>query len=135
LPKPAADTRRASVRFERAVLERVEASPRFHDATAASGLGAPRHDPPLPVVNHLIAGIWPGSGVAVLDYDRDGFEDLFVADGMRSILYRNDGHGRFADVTEAAGLAASATEGIAATGVAAADTDGDGFPDLFLTNA
>jgi len=123
------------VRFERALSDRVERSPRFRDATASSGLGAPRHDPPLPLVNHLIAGIWPGSGVAVLDYDRDGFEDLFVADGVRSILYRNDGRGHFTDVTERAGLAKSDHEGIAATGVAAGDVDGDGYPDLFVTDA
>ncbi len=124
-----------SLKLERPLWNRVETSPRFHDATADAGLGAPRHDPPLKLVNHLIADIWPGSGVAVLDYDRDGFEDLFVADGLRSILYRNDGHGRFTDVTERAGLAKSASEGIAATGVAAADVDGDGYPDLFVTNA
>jgi len=126
---------RASLRFERQLWNRVEPSPRFRDATAASGLGAPRHDPPLKLVNHLISDIWPGSGVAVLDYDRDGYEDLFVADGTRAILYRNDGQGHFTDVTEKAGLAKSADEGIAATGIAAADVDGDGFPDIFVTNA
>jgi hypothetical protein len=123
------------VQFEQPLWERVETLPRFHNATADAGLGAPRHDPPLKKVNHLIADIWPGSGVAVLDYDRDGYEDLFVGDGVRSILYRNDGRGHFTDVTEQAGLAKSSTEGIAATGVAAADVDGDGYPDLFVTNA
>jgi hypothetical protein len=125
-------------------LERSEARPRFHDGTAEAGLGAPRHDPPFGLTNRLIADIWPGSGVAVLDFDRDGAEDLFVGDGVRSILYRNDGHGRFTDVTVAAGLAKSAAEGtaatgaaggIAATGVAAGDVDGDGYPDLFVTDA
>ena len=125
----------AAARLERPLWNRIETSPRFHDGTAEAGLGAPRRDPPLKLVNHLIADIWPGSGVAVLDYDRDGYEDLFVADGVRSILYRNDGTGRFTDVTEKAGLAKSADEGIAATGVAAGDVDGDGFPDLFVTNA
>ena len=126
---------RVTVAFEAPLWNRTEASPRFHDATADAGLGAPRHDPPLKLVNHLLSDLWPGSGVAVLDFDHDGFEDLFVADGVRSILYRNDGHGRFTDVTERAGLAKSATEGIAATGVAAGDVDGDGYPDLFVTNA
>ena len=131
----AAGASRASLRFERPLWNRVETSPRFHDATADAGLGAPRRDPPLKLVNHLLADLWPGSGVAVLDYDQDGYEDLFVADGVRSILYRNDGRGHFTDVTEKARLATSATEGIAATGVAAGDVDGDGYPDLFVTNA
>ena len=99
----------ASVRLDAPLGERVESAPRFHNATAEAGLGAPRQDPPLPLTNHLISDIWPGSGVAVLDFNRDGAEDLFVADGVRSILYANDGHGRFVDVTERAGLAKSAT--------------------------
>jgi FG-GAP-like repeat len=103
------------VALEAPLWNRVETSPRFHDATAASGLGAPRRDPPLKLVNHLIADIWPGSGVAVLDYDGDGYEDLFVADGVRSILYRNDGTGRFTDVSVQAGLAKSADEGVSST--------------------
>jgi hypothetical protein len=134
------ETRGASApRFSVSVIsagpDRTEVAPRFHDATAESGLGAPRDDPPYKLTNHLISDIWPGSGVAVLDYDRDGAEDLFVADGIRSILYANDGRGHFTDVTEKAGLAKDATHGIAATGVAAGDIDGDGYPDLFVTDA
>jgi enediyne biosynthesis protein E4 len=121
--------------LHRVVSERQNATPRFHDATAEAGLGAPRRDPPLKLTNRLIRDIWPGSGVAVLDFDGDGFEDLFVADGVRSILYRNDGRGHFTDVTVAAGLATPDGRGIAATGVAAGDVDGDGFPDLFITDA
>ncbi len=117
------------------ISERSEARPRFHDATLAAGLGAPRRDPPQRLTNRLIDGIWPGSGVAVLDFDGDGAEDLFVGDGVRSILYRNDGRGHFTDVTERAGLASSGSAGIPATGVAAGDIDGDGFPDLAVTDA
>ena len=124
-----------SVTLDRVLEERSNATPRFHDATAEAGLGAPRRDPPLKLTNRLIADIWPGSGVAVLDYDGDGYEDLFVADGVRSILYRNDGRGHFTDVTVQAGLATPDGKGIAATGAAAGDVDGDGFPDLFVTDA
>ena len=134
VPEPAAIPVRVSVSLVRPLEERSNASPRFRDATADAGLGAGRNDPPLKLTNRLIAGIWPGSGVAVLDFDGDGFEDLFVADGVRSILYRNDGTGHFTDVTERAGLAPGG-RGISATGVAAGDVDGDGFPDLFVTDA
>jgi hypothetical protein len=134
-PSPPGQGSRYSLRLEAGLWNRIETNPRFHEATVDAGLGAPRHDPPLTKVNHLIADIWPGSGVAVLDYDLDGNEDLFVGDGVRSVLYRNDGQGHFTDVTEKAGLAKSSTEGIPATGLAAGDIDGDGFPDLFVTNA
>ncbi len=115
--------------------DRIESRPRFHDATLEAGLGATRRDPPQKLTNRLIDGIWPGSGVAVLDFDQDGSEDLFVGDGVRSILYRNDGRGHFTDVTVQAGLAATESSGIAATGVAAGDVDGDGYPDLLVTDA
>jgi hypothetical protein len=127
--------RTTKVRLTRVVVEKHESIPRFRNATAAAGLGALRRDPPVAGTNRLIAGIWPGSGVAVLDFDRDGDEDLFTGDGVRSILYENDGSGRFTDVTERAGLAASKESGVAATGVAAGDVDGDRFPDLFVTDA
>jgi hypothetical protein len=123
------------VRLTRVLVERYETSPRFRSATAEAGLGAPRRDPPQRATNRLIAGIWPGSGVAVLDFDRDGDEDLFAGDGVRSILYENDGAGRFTDVTERAGLATSNESGTAATGVAAGDVDGDRLPDLFITDS
>ncbi len=110
--------------------ERRESRPRFRNATAEAGLGAPRNDPDQPrLVNHLIEGIWPGSGVAVLDIEGDGKLDLFVGDGRSSILYRNDGCGHFANVTEAAGLS-----GVPSTGVLAFDFDGDGHEDLFVTD-
>ena len=110
--------------------ERRESRPRFRDATAEAGLGAPRNDPDQPrLVNHLIEGIWPGSGVAVIDLDADGVLELFVGDGRSSILYRNDGCGHFTNVTEAAGLS-----GVPATGVLAFDFDGDGREDLFVTD-
>jgi len=115
--------------------DRIESLPRFHDATLSAGLGAPRRDPPQKLTNRLIDGIWPGSGVAVLDFDQDGDEDLFVGDGVRSILYENDGLGHFTDVTVRAGLARADGSGIPATGVAAGDIDGDGYPDLAVTDA
>ena len=81
-----------------------------------------------------------GSGVAFFDYDQDGDQDLFLvnfdhwqhppgAPPATQALYRNDGRGHFEDVSEQAGLAIQAR----GMGVAIADYDGDGWPDLFLT--
>src|SRR5207245_9379668 len=48
-----------------------------------------------------------GMGVAVGDYNNDGFPDIFVTSYGRSILYRNNGNGAFTNVTEKAGLPTS----------------------------
>src|SRR5581483_1208266 len=53
-----------------------------------------------------VAGGGYGQGVAVGDYDGDGFPDLYVTQYGRSILYHNNGDGTFTDVTEKAGVAA-----------------------------
>ncbi|MDX1503639.1 MAG: CRTAC1 family protein, partial [Thermoanaerobaculia bacterium] len=73
------------------------------------------------------------------DYDLDGDDDLFFVDGgelpgyegepARSRLLRNDGPGRFVDVTETSGLAVAAY----GSGATAGDADGDGDLDLYVT--
>ena len=85
-----------------------------------------------------------GSGAAWLDYDRDGWPDLFVANisgplsetdeelarsEAHAALYHNDGDGTFTEVSERAGLDLRAR----ANGVARGDFDGDGWTDLFVT--
>ena len=80
-----------------------------------------------------------GSGCAFLDYDRDGWQDILLVNGMdwpghkrqRSTLrlYRNNRNGTFTDVTRAAGLDVE----LYGMGVAVGDFDNDGFPDLFIT--
>jgi hypothetical protein len=81
-----------------------------------------------------------GGGVAILDYDDDGWPDVFLVNGARlaaasseaaprSHLYRNNGDGTFADVTEKAGVGASGW----GQGVCAGDYDNDGHVDLFVT--
>jgi hypothetical protein len=71
-------------------------------------------------------------GVAVADYDRDGWPDLLVTGYGRLALFHNepDGKGgrRFVEVTHAAGL----DENLWSTSAAWADLDGDGFPDLYV---
>ena len=115
----------------------------FEDATQRAGVGDPA---------------WSSSSVFV-DYDGDLDLDLFVANyvvwsadrerpclgpnGLRNYcnpaeyppaadtLYRNEGNGRFVDVSEAAGLRSVAGPGL---GVVAADLDGDGLVDLYVAN-
>jgi len=69
-----------------------------------------------------------GMGVAVGDYDGDGFPDLYVTQYGRSILYHNNGNGTFTDVTEKAGVAAPGW----ASSAAWFDYDNDGRLDLFV---
>ena len=75
-----------------------------------------------------LAGIGYSTGVAVGDYDNDGFEDLFVAGYGRSTLYHNNGDGTFTDVTAAAGVAGSGWM----TSAAWVDYDNDGRLDLVV---
>ena len=72
-----------------------------------------------------------GMGVAVGDYDNDGFPDLFVLGYGRCILYRNNGDGTFADVTQRAGVA---NAGRWASSAAWFDYDNDGCLDLIIAN-
>ena len=67
-----------------------------------------------------------GMGVAVGDYDGDGFPDLYVTQYGRNILYHNNGDGTFTDVTEKAGVAASGWSSSAVW----FDYDNDGRLDL-----
>jgi hypothetical protein len=114
----------------------------FVDVTAASGTGDPG---------------W-GTGAAFVDYDNDGDLDLYVANymdfrldrnqecrqsqvraycgpttypGQSGVMYRNDGAGRFQDVTRAAGLYTTAGRQLAPV---FCDYDGDGDQDLFVAN-
>jgi len=69
-----------------------------------------------------------GMGVAVGDYNADGFPDLYVTQYGRSILYRNNGDGTFTDVTVTAGVAAPGW----ASSAVWFDYDNDGRLDLFV---
>jgi len=81
-----------------------------------------------------------GPGCAFLDYDNDGWMDIYLVNSgpcdfytpphpPRNALYRNNRDGTFTDVTEKAGVTGNAY----GMGVAIGDYDGDGFPDIYLT--
>lgn len=81
-----------------------------------------------------------GSGVALIDYDRDGYPDIFLVNGSRlegfgrdsaptNHLFHNNHDGSFTDVTAQAGIASSGW----GQGVCVGDFNNDGFDDLFVT--
>jgi hypothetical protein len=75
-------------------------------------------------------------GVAIGDYDNDGYEDIFVAGVYRNTLYHNNGDGTFTDVTEKAGLALPDKQygPLWSVGAAWVDVNNDGLLDLFVVN-
>ena len=123
------------------VLYRNEGGQRFSDITRAAG---------------VVAGGWSVSA-GFLDYDNDGLLDLFVVrylkydlqhnilcglplhtycrpdryQGATNLLFHNEGHGRFRDVSRESGIGAHTGNGM---GLAFEDYDDDGFTDIFVAN-
>ena len=94
---------------------------RFEDVTRKAGLLDPTSK---------------GLGLAILDYDQDGWPDIFLAnDTERNKLYRNDSDGTFTEEGTLAGVAFS-EDGVARAGmgVDAADYDRTGYPSILITN-
>jgi enediyne biosynthesis protein E4 len=87
----------------------------FTDVTAAAGLS--------------VAGNNYGMGVAVADYDNDGFSDIYVTNYGRNVLYRNARDGTFIDATEQAQVAGGGWS----VSAAFLDYDNDSRLDLFVT--
>ena len=120
---------------------------RLVDVTADSGIDF-RHENSPTTQKYLIETM--GGGVAVLDYDNDGWLDLFFTNGaplsdpmppdarprktdrFANRLYRNRRNGSFLDVTRAANVDGVANSGYG-MGVAVGDYDNDGFADLYVT--
>ncbi len=108
----------------------------FTDVAAHAGLRAPIVYGPLDHMDYILESI--GCGVAFLDYDNDGWLDIFLLSGTRreepvegatNRLYKNNRDGTFTDVTAKAGLTRQGW----ACGVTVGDYNNDGFEDLFLT--
>ena len=83
-----------------------------------------------------LTGIGYDVGVAVADYDNDGWPDLFVAGVHRNTLYHNNGNGTFTDVTEKAGLNKPDPKfgPLWSVGGVWVDVNNDGLLDLFVVN-
>jgi enediyne biosynthesis protein E4 len=108
----------------------------FVDVAAAAGLTLPTVYGGEAVNKYIIES--DGCGCAFLDYDNDGWMDIFVLSGTRlegppagasNRLYKNNRDGTFTDVTEKAGLQFVGW----ANGVCVADYNNDGFDDIFCT--
>jgi hypothetical protein len=112
----------------------------FADITKAAGLDKFRHRSGTPEKLSIIDA--PGSGVALLDYDNDGWLDIYFVNGStvaamrgiepapRAALFRNNHDGTFTDVTAKAGVMNERW----GFGAAVADYDNDGWPDIYVSN-
>jgi hypothetical protein len=123
-------------------LPRAKASGRpfdahFVDISAAAGLRAPVIYGDAEIKKYIVEST--GCGCAFIDYDNDGWADLFVLSGTRlggppsgttNRLYKNNRDGTFTDVTEKAGLHSVGW----ACGVCIGDYNNDGFDDIFCSN-
>ncbi|MCH7761368.1 CRTAC1 family protein, partial [candidate division TA06 bacterium] len=96
------------------VLYRNNGDGTFTDITETTGLGETGY----------------GMGVAVADYDNDGYLDLFLANFGTNHLYHNNGDGTFTDVTQKAGVGDERW----GTSASFADVNSDGLLDLYVTN-
>ncbi len=112
----------------------------FEDVTRAAGLSGWRHEMGTPQKKYILET--DGSGVGLIDYDNDGWLDIYLVNGStydavsgkhtppHAALFHNNHDGTFTDVAEKAGV----TNDRWGFGVAIGDFDNDGWPDIFVAN-
>lgn len=112
----------------------------FQDIAEKAGLTTWKHTMGTPEKRYIIEA--NGSGVGLIDYDNDGWLDIYFVNGStqealagkspapKAALFHNNHDGTFTNVTEKAGVA-NERWGV---GVAIADYDNDGWPDIFMVN-
>ncbi|MCS6886170.1 MAG: CRTAC1 family protein [Acidobacteriota bacterium] len=112
----------------------------FTDVTDEAGLSDFVHIGGTPRKRYIYETT--GSGVGFIDYDRDGWVDIYLVNGADremmkngsapgNRLYRNNGNGTFTDVTKRAGVAGN---GLLGQGIAVGDYNNDGWDDIYVTN-
>jgi len=110
----------------------------LQEVSEASGINfvhqSPALDPKLERIMPEVASM--GAGVSIVDFDRDGFSDIYVTNsaiGSKNALYRNLGDGSFKDEAAEMGIADVNQDGTGvSTGAVWGDYDNDGYDDLFL---
>ncbi len=133
---PLSPAERAKAEAERAATTPVPNYPRLVDITGSTGIHFDHQSSPE---GKFIAESMSG-GVALIDYDRDGFPDIYFTNAesvdmalrgvkARSVLYHNNHDGTFTDVTDKAGVGYPCW----AMGAAVGDYNNDGWPDLLVT--
>ncbi len=112
----------------------------FEDVTQAAGLAGWRHEMGTPQKKYILET--DGSGVGLIDYDNDGWLDIYLVNGStydaisgkrtppHAALFHNNHDGTFTDVARMAGV----TNDRWGFGVAIGDFDNDGWPDIFVAN-
>jgi hypothetical protein len=111
---------------------------RLEEVAGAAGIKFQHQAPTLdPKLNHIMPQVASmGAAVSVVDFDRDGWQDLYVTnsgEGSLNHLYRNLGNGTFKDVAAEMGVAdVNRPETGVSMGAVWGDYDNDGYEDLFL---
>lgn len=100
----------------------------FVEAEAMAKVDYKHNDSPNVNQSALSPGIHSGSGVAVGDFNKDGIDDIFMADGVSNLLLKGNSDGTFINVSKEAGIDTSRS----GKGVTFADYDNDGNPDIFI---